>query len=152
MRVQRPDGLSISDDPALLDLDRVCAWLASSYWANDRPRELVQRSLAGSINYGVYAPDGTQLALTRVITDRATFAWLCDVVVDEQWRGRGIGTWLVGAVVDELRELDIFRVVLTTRDAHGVYAALGFEPLRVPQTWMEIDVRATRPEPGDVRP
>jgi GNAT superfamily N-acetyltransferase len=148
--LQRADGLFLSDDSALLDIERICAWLAASYWANDRERATIERSLAGSLAFGVYADDGTQLALTRVVTDRATFAWLCDVVVDEAWRGRGIGRWMVGAITDELRSLGIFRVVLTTRDAHGVYERVGFGPLRVPRTWMEIDVRATRPEPGDI--
>lgn len=145
MRLQRPDGLFVSDDPDLLDLDRICAWLAASYWASYRDRATIARSVAGSRCYGVYAPDRTQLGLTRVVTDGATFGWLCDVVVDEAWRGRGIGSWLLGAVVEQLRSEDIARIVLTTRDAHGVYAPLGFEPLRVPRTWMEIDVRPTRP-------
>jgi len=145
MRLQRRDGLFISDDPGLLDLDRVCAWLAASYWASYRDRATIERSLAGSRCYGVYEADGTQLGLTRVVTDGATFAWLCDVVVDEAWRGRGIGSWLVGAVVEQLRGEDVARIVLTTRDAHGVYGPIGFEPLRVPRTWMEIDVRPTRP-------
>jgi GNAT superfamily N-acetyltransferase len=145
MRLQRPDGLFISGDPDLVDLDRVCAWLAASYWASYRDRATIARAVAGSRCYGVYDADGAQLALTRVVTDGATFAWLCDVVVDEARRGRGIGSWLVGAVVAQLRAEDVARIVLTTRDAHGVYAPLGFEPLRVPRTWMEIDVRPTRP-------
>jgi GNAT superfamily N-acetyltransferase len=145
MRLQRPDGLFISDDPALLDLDRICAWLAASYWASYRDRATIERSVAGSRCYGAYEADGTQLGLIRVVTDGATFAWLCDVVVDESWRGRGIGSWLVGAVVSQLRSEDVARIVLTTRDAHGVYERIGFEPLRVPRTWMEIDVRPTRP-------
>jgi GNAT superfamily N-acetyltransferase len=145
MRLQRPDGLLITDDPDLLDLDRICAWLAASYWASYRDRATIERAVAGSRCYGAYFADGTQLALTRVVTDGATFAWVCDVVVDEAWRGRGIGSALVGAVVEQLRAEDVARIVLTTRDAHGVYAPLGFEPLRVPRTWMEIDVRPTRP-------
>ena len=101
--------------------------------------------------YGVYAPAGEQVALTRATTDLASFAWLGDVFVDEAWRGRGIARWLVGAVVEHLQGLGVPRIVLTTRDAHAVYAALGFGPLRVPQTWMEIDLRATRPNASDVR-
>ena len=152
MHLRRDDGLLVSDELDRLDLDRICAWLAASYWASDRGRATVERSLAGSRGYGAYAPDGTQVAFTRAVTDGATFAWICDVVVDEAWRGKGIGTWLVGAVVDELHADGVARLVLTTRDAHGVYAKHGFEPLRVPATWMEIDRRTTRPEPGDVRP
>lgn len=146
MELRGDDGLVISDDPDRLDLDRICAWLGASYWASYRDRATVERSLAGSRGYGVYAPDGMQVALTRVVSDDATFAWLCDVVVDEAWRGRGIGSWLIGAVVERLRTDGVPRIVLTTRDAHSVYAPAGFEPLRVPRTWMEIDVRPTRPQ------
>jgi GNAT superfamily N-acetyltransferase len=148
--LRRPDGLMISDDADRIDLARVRTWLASSYWASDRSAEAIERSIQHSCVYGVYTPAGEQIALTRATTDLASFAWLGDVVVDEAWRGRGIGTWLVGTVVEHLRGLGVPRLVLTTRDAHGVYAALGFGPLRVPQTWMEIDVRATRPNVSDV--
>lgn len=146
MRSQQPEGVLITEDPDLLDIDRICAWLAASYWASYRDRATIERAIAGSRCYGAYGPDGTQLALARVVTDGATFAWLCDVVVDEAWRGHGIGSALVGAVVEQLRSEGVARIALTTRDAHGVYAPLGFEPLRVARTWMEIDVRPTRPE------
>ncbi|MGH8963703.1 MAG: GNAT family N-acetyltransferase [Jatrophihabitantaceae bacterium] len=151
MHLTRDDGLTLSDDPARLDVDRISSWLASSYWAGDRDRATVARSLAGSLGYGVYTEDGTQIALARAVTDRATFAWLCDVVVDEAWRARGIGRWLVGAVAEELRAMGVKRIALTTRDAHRVYQQIGFEPLRVPASWLEIDVRPTRPDPADVR-
>jgi GNAT superfamily N-acetyltransferase len=140
----------ISDDPARIDLPRIRAWLASSYWASDRSADLVERSVQNSRVYGVYAPTGEQVALARATTDLASFAWLGDVYVDMAWRGRGVGQWLVGTVVEHLRGIGVPRFVLTTRDAHAVYAALGFGPLRVPQTWMEIDLRATRPNPSDV--
>jgi GNAT superfamily N-acetyltransferase len=143
--------VTVSADPALLDVDRIAGWLAGSYWARDRDRATVERSLAGSLNWGAYLC-GSQVGLTRAVTDRATFAWLCDVVVDEAWRGHGIGHRMVGAVVEELRAMGVPRIVLTTRDAHRVYADLGFSALRVPATWMEIDTRATRPDPQDVRP
>lgn len=142
--------LTVSADPALLDVERIARWLAGSYWAHDRERDTVERSLAGSLVWGAYA-DGGQVGLTRAVTDRATFAWLCDVVVDEAWRGRGVGHRMVGVAVEELRALGVPRIVLTTRDAHRVYADLGFSALRVPATWMEIDTRATRPDPQDVR-
>lgn len=148
MHLQRVDGLTASDDPARLDLDRICRWLAASYWAGHRDRGTVERSLAGSSCYGAYTADGTQVAFTRAVTDGATFAWICDVVVDEAWRGRGIGTWLVGGVIADLRGGAITRLLLATRDAHGVYAPLGFEPLRTPAAWMEIDARPSRPAPA----
>jgi GNAT superfamily N-acetyltransferase len=145
--LERPDGLILSDDPARVQLDRVRAWLAGSYWAASRTPEAVEKSIAHSQVYGVYTADGTQVALTRAVTDLATFAWIGDVVVDAAWRGRGIGRWLVRSVVTELRALGIPRFVLTTRDAHDVYAAVGFEPVRYPSFWMEMDLRADRPTP-----
>lgn len=150
--VHRDDGLTISDEFARLDIDAICRWLAGSYWANNRDRATIERSLANSASYGVYSPTGAQIALTRATTDFASFAWIGDVFVDEAWRGRGVGSWLVGSVVAKLREIGVPRVVLATRDAHEVYRRLGFGPLRVPTTWMEIDERPNRPEiPHDER-
>ncbi len=149
--VSRDDGLIMSDDPARLDIDRICVWLASSYWANERDRVTIERSIANSRPYGVYTPAGEHVALARVTTDLASFAWIGDVVVDEAWRGKGIGTWLMREVVDHLAAIGVPRLVLTTRDAHGVYERIGFGPLRVPATWMEIDTRRNRPNPEDVR-
>lgn len=149
--LRRDDGLAISDDRDRLDIDRIRAWLAESYWASDRSADAIERSIANSQVYGVYTPAGEQVALTRVTTDLASFAWLGDVVVDQAWRGRRIGRWLVGAVVEHLKDVGVPRFVLATRDAHGVYSALGFTALRVPETWMEIDLRATRPNASDVK-
>ncbi len=148
---RRRDGYLISDDRQRLDLDRIAAWLARSYWASDRDRTTIERSIAASRTYGVYTADGTQVGLARVTTDDASFAWIGDVVIDETERGNGLGTWLVGAVVEHLRALGVPRFLLGTRDAHGVYARLGFEPLRVPEIYMEIDERPTRPSRTDVR-
>jgi GNAT superfamily N-acetyltransferase len=72
------------------------------------------------------------------VTDRATFAWICDVYVDHAARGRGLATWLVGATCDHLRGLGVRRLLLATADAHGVYAKLGFEPLARPDIWMAL--------------
>lgn len=147
---RRDDGLFISDDRSLLDVDRIAAWLTVSYWANERDRATIERSLEHSYALGVYTPEGEQVALARATTDYATFAWIGDVVVDDQWRGKGIGTWLVQTLVDELRARGVPRFVLGTRDAHGVYERVGFGPLRVVDVWMEIDERRNRPNAEDV--
>lgn len=144
------DDLTLSDDPARLDLDRICAWLAASYWAHDRQRAAIERSITGSHAYGVYDRRGDQVAFTRAVTDGVSFCWLGDVVVDEGSRGRGIGAWLVASILEHLRAGGLRRFMLATRDAHGLYARLGFAPLAVPAIYMEIDERPTRPRPGDV--
>jgi GNAT superfamily N-acetyltransferase len=132
----REDGLELSTDPGRLDLDRIHRWLSvESYWAASRPRDVVERSIAGSLSVGVYDGD-IQIAYGRVVTDRATFAWICDVFVDDPARGRGIGGWLMRAIVDHLHSLGVYRMLLATRDAHEVYRGFGFEPLPDPTMWM----------------
>jgi len=139
----RSDGHLISTDPARLDLDLVHRWLSTdAYWALGRDRETVVRAFAGSLPFGVYRPeDGRQVAVARVVTDGATFAWLCDVYVDRAARGRGLGGWLAEAVRDHLAELGVRRILLATNDAHQVYARVGFTPLDTPERWMNLDRR-----------
>ncbi|WP_422772851.1 GNAT family N-acetyltransferase [Plantactinospora sp. WMMC1484] len=138
----RDDGYQLSDDPGRLDVDRVHRWLSTdAYWALGRPRELLLRAIDGSTAYGVYAPDGEQVAFARVVTDGATFGWLCDVYVQPAARGRGLARWLVGVVRDRLDRLGVRRILLTTWDAHGVYAEVGFTALTNPGQWMELILR-----------
>jgi GNAT superfamily N-acetyltransferase len=134
----------LTTDPGRVDLDRVHGWLSEqAYWAKGRERDVVVRSIAGSTNYCVFG-DAGQVAFARVVTDGTTFAWICDVFVDEQHRGRGLGSWMVESVIEDLRVAGVERVVLATRDAHEVYRRAGFAPLEGPGRWMEIDERATR--------
>jgi len=147
-------GYVLTTDPGRVDVDRVHSWLAEqSYWAKGRDRGVVERAIAGSINYSVYddapnndAPygDARQAAFARVVTDGATFAWICDVFVDERHRGRGLGSWLIESIVEDLRQAGVQRLVLATRDAHEVYRRAGFATLEGPGRWMEIDERPTR--------
>ena len=128
----------ISTDPSLLDLDAVHGFLQRSYWATERPLEVLKRSVEGSLNFGLYrAKDRRQVGFARVVTDFATFAWLCDVFIDEAYRGQGLGVWLTETVVEhpELRCLRLW--VLGTRDAHGLYEKMGFTALGAPEKWME---------------
>ncbi|MER5296303.1 GNAT family N-acetyltransferase [Streptomyces pharetrae] len=135
-----PGGYEISTDPDRVDAERVHRWLSTdAYWALGRPREKQDRAITGSLNFGVYATaSGEQVAYARVLTDRATFAWLCDVYVDPSVRGEGVGTALVAAVREELRPYGLRRVLLATHDAHGVYEKLGFTPLERPDQWMAL--------------
>ncbi|MET8089671.1 GNAT family N-acetyltransferase [Micromonospora sp. NPDC005220] len=138
-----PDGHLLSTDPARIDLDLVHHWLSTdAYWALGRDRETTERAFAGALPFGIYRPeDGRQVAVARVVTDRATFAWLCDVYVDRAARGRGLGGWLAGAVRDHLAEFGVRRILLCTNDAHQVYARVGFAPLGAPERWMQLDQR-----------
>ncbi|KUM71872.1 GNAT family N-acetyltransferase [Streptomyces griseorubiginosus] len=133
-------GYEISTDAERLDTDLVHRWLSTdAYWAIGRSREKQDRAIAGSLNFGVYdTASGEQVAYARVVTDMATFAWLCDVYVDRAVRGKGIGVALVGAVREHLRPYGPRRIMLATRDAHGVYEKLGFAPLAQPDIWMAL--------------
>ncbi|MFH9893985.1 GNAT family N-acetyltransferase [Streptomyces luteogriseus] len=135
-----PEGYEISTDPGRVDRERVHRWLSTdAYWALGRSREKQDRAIEGSLNFGVHETmSGEQVAYARVITDRATFAWLCDVYVDPSVRGKGVGSALVAAVRDEVRQYGVRRVLLATHDAHGVYAKLGFAPLERPEHWMAL--------------
>lgn len=127
----------ISTDPARLDLDAIHTYLTASYWAEGISRELVARSLAGSLAFGLYDA-GRQIGLARVITDRATFAYLCDVYLLEEYRGRKLGTWLMESVMAHPDLQGLRRFMLATRDAHALYAKFGFTPPARPQALMEI--------------
>ncbi|MEU0148857.1 GNAT family N-acetyltransferase [Streptomyces sp. NPDC006288] len=132
----------ISSDPARLDHARIHHWLSTdAYWALDRTREKQDLAVAGSLNFGAYdRATGEQAAYARVVTDHATFAWICDVYVDRGARGQGLGTRIVTAARDHLAPLGVSRFLLATKDAHGVYANIGFAPLEAPDMWMALQV------------
>ncbi len=129
----------ISTDKSRLDVALVHGWLTeSSYWAKGRTLDTVVRSIENSLCFGAYAPGGAQVGFARVVTDYATFAWLCDVFVLDAHRGRGVGKLLVEEVVAHPRLQGLRRLLLATRDAHELYRCHGgFAPLRVPESWME---------------
>jgi GNAT superfamily N-acetyltransferase len=128
----------VSSDPDLLQLDTVYPWLHDCYWSPGVRREVVERAFANSLFVGAYEHDApfTQLGVARVVTDQATFAWLCDVFVDERARGRGVARAMVKVLMSDSRLRTLRRWALGTRDAHGVYAPLGFVPVD-PAIWME---------------
>ncbi|MEA4907149.1 MAG: GNAT family N-acetyltransferase [Chloroflexi bacterium] len=128
------DEYTISTDPQRLDVAAICAYLQRSYWAAGRPEETIRTALHNSLCFGLYQGD-RQVGLARIITDYATFFWLCDVYVLEEQRGRGLGKWLVACVLD-YPGLKHINGMLATRDAHGLYRAYGFTPLEQPAKWM----------------
>jgi GNAT superfamily N-acetyltransferase len=133
----RPDGYTISADRAKLDIAAIHEYLSQrSYWAQGRTLEVVQRAIENSLCFGVYE-GASQAGFARVVTDYATFAWLCDVFILEQHRGRGLGKWLVESVVNHPALAGIRRIYLATFDAHELYRRYGgFETLPGPEYWM----------------
>jgi GNAT superfamily N-acetyltransferase len=131
-------GYALSDDPARLDLAVVHGFLTEAYWSEGRSREVVERTIQGSaLCMAAYDAEGRQVGFTRVVSDGVTFAWICDVFVLEEHRGRGIAKWMVTEAMQHPRLRRVGRWVLATRDAHEVYRAVGFEPLERPERWME---------------
>ena len=128
---------TVSTAQERLDVDAVHGFLRRSSWAPRRTRETVVKSIANSLCYGIYDEQTrAQVGFARVVTDYCTFAYLCDVFVDESHRGRGLSKWLMSCIMQhpELRSLRHF--LLATKDAHGLYARYGFAP--VPgERWME---------------
>jgi len=130
------DDFIISTDNARLDLDAVVDLLSHAYWTTGRTRETIVHSIQHSLVFGLY--DGKrQIGLARVVSDYATFAWLCDVFIDEEYRGRGLGKWLMETVTGHPDLQGLKRFLLVTRDAHGLYAQFGWKPLSSPDRWME---------------
>ncbi len=134
---RRRDNFLISTDPARLDIEAMHAYLSRAYWSEGIPRHVVAKSVEGSICFGLF--DGSrQIGLARVITDKATFAYLCDVYVLEEYRGQGLSKWLMEAVCSHPDLQNLRRFVLVTRDAHGLYEKFGFTRPNDPSRYMEI--------------
>ncbi len=123
-------------DPDDLDVAAIHAYLTRSYWAEGIPLEVVRRSLQHSINFCIVR-DGVLAGFGRVVTDRATFAYVGDVFVLEAHRGRGLSKWLMESMVAHPELQGLRRWLLATRDAHGLYSQYGFTPLAKPDRWME---------------
>jgi GNAT superfamily N-acetyltransferase len=127
--------LEISTDNNRLQTATIFSMLENSYWANKRPRATILKSLQHSLNFGAYQ-DGQMIGFARVVTDYAVFAYLCDVVVLEAFQKQGVGKKLMQAVLEHPDLQGLRRFLLATRDAHGLYAQFGFEPLSNPERWM----------------
>jgi GNAT superfamily N-acetyltransferase len=130
------DVYTISTDPSRLDVDTIYAYLANeSYWASGIPRKTVETAIRNSLCFGVYKQE-QQIGYARVISDRATFAWLCDVFILKTYRGCGLGKWLVSCVLSHPELQNLKNWLLATQDAHGLYSQYGFKSPEHPQTWM----------------
>ena len=129
----------MSTDPARLDLGLIHAFLATSYWSPGIPRDVLERGIANSLPFGLYAPGGKQAGFARTITDYATYAYLADVFVEDQHRGRGLGKFLVSSVLAHPDLQGLRRWALATADGHGLYRRFGFEAPAEPGIHMFIE-------------
>src|ERR1700730_15943139 len=132
------NGYRMSTDPARLDIDAIHAFLTNdAYWCAGVPRSVVEKAIEHSLCFGLYEGDA-QIGFTRVVTDSATFAWICDVYVLPEFRGQGLATWMMQCVLAHPDLQGLRRIVLATRDAHALYRRVGFDALPAPERWMAI--------------
>jgi len=127
---------TISTERIKLQLDEIYAYLSRSYWAAERSKEVVQRSIENSLCFGLF-DDGRQIGFARVITDYAVLAHICDVYVLEAYQHKGLGKWLLSIVISHPDLQAIDKWSLATRDAHGFYRQFGFRELKRPDMQME---------------
>jgi GNAT superfamily N-acetyltransferase len=117
----------IITDKTRIQFERVHSWLANTYWAERIPADILERAIAGSLCFSAFEPEGkTQVGFARVVTDYATYAYLCDVIVAEDWQGKGVGKAMMQAICDYLTPLGMRRWSLVTKDAHSLYEQFGF--------------------------
>ena len=134
-----PSGFTISDDLARFDFAVGHRWISQeSYWAEGIALAVFERALRNSLPVGVYTASGDMAAMARVVTDRATFAWIDDVFVDQARRGAGLGKAMMAYIVAHPDLQCLRRIHLATRDAHGLYARFGFVPFTGVGSWMEV--------------
>lgn len=136
------DGVNtydISTDPSRLQPAAIHAYLTRSYWSPGVPQDVVARAIANSMCFGVYLDDA-QVGFARVVTDKASFAWLADVYILEEHRGQGLSKRLVETILAHPELQGLRRFLLGTKDAHGLYAQFGFRPLAAPDRLMEIRI------------
>ena len=136
-RISRVNTYDISTDPSRLQLDTIHAYLTRSYWSPGVPKDVVARGIANSLCFGIYQGEA-QLGFARVITDKASFAYLADVYVLEEHRGQGLSKRLLEQILAHPDLQGLRRVLLATADAHGLYAQFGFKALAAPDRMMEI--------------
>jgi len=131
------DGFTISTEKEKLDIDVIHSFLSRTYWAEGISKEIIRRSIEGSLCFGVFEND-KQVGFARMITDNATFAYLADVFIIEEYRGRGLSKWLMEIMMSHPDLQGLRRMVLATRDAHELYKKFGFTLLNNVDRWMHI--------------
>ena len=132
------DGFKLSTDKDLLDLELIYKVLSGTYWAENIPVEVIAKSVEHSLCFGLYHGDGQQLGFARMVTDRATFAYLADVFVIPGYRGKGLSKFMMKAILEHPDMKGLRRIMLATRDAHGLYKQFGFTAVPNPEIFMQI--------------
>ncbi len=142
MEWKRDDGYLLSDEKRLLDFAAVCRLLENTYWAAGRRSEVMACAIENSLCIGLFH-DGRQVGFARAVSDYSTFTWVCDVIIGESHRGRGLGRWMVQSLIDHPL-LQTRSQLLATRDAHGLYEPFGFKRIeclkRLPGNSIDISV------------
>ena len=141
------DAYTITTEPDRIDRAAVRRFLADSYWAADRAADVIDRSLDHSLAFGLLF-EGRQVGMARVVTDSATFAWLCDVYIEPEHRGGGLGQWLVSVVISHPELEGVGRWMLGTTNSHSLYRRFGFTGLPEPGKFMMRGRGAADPDPG----
>jgi len=138
------NSYTISTDPSRLEMNTVHDFLSRAYWAKGRPSERTEEAFSNSLVFGIY--EGRhQIGMARVVTDFSIIAYLCDVFIHEDYRGQGLGKWLIQSVLEHPKLKQIRRWLLSTNDAHGLYQQFDFVQLTDPEKWMQ----RLRPFPGE---
>ena len=131
------DRFYITTEKEKMDIDFIHSFLNRSYWAEGISKEIIRRSVEGALCFGVFEND-KQVGFARMITDRATFAYLADVFIIEEYRGLGLSKWLMEVILSHPDLQGLRRMMLATRDAHDLYKKFGFTPLNKVDRWMHI--------------
>lgn len=116
----------VSDDQTLLQIEKIEGWISESYWAKGRSRKVIEESIQHSLCFGLYGQNGRQIGFARVITDQAVFSWIMDVIIDQEYRGRGLGKFIVECIISH-PAIKNTKMGLATKDAHDLYRQFGFE-------------------------
>ncbi len=131
------DDYEFSDDKSRLQLPVIHQLLKEAYWCKGIPQKTIAKAIEHSLCFGIYKNE-EQVGFARVVTDGATFAWICDVIIADEYRGRGLAKGLMNFMVQHPSLLNLRRICLATKDAHGLYQQFGFKPTETPQNWLEI--------------
>ncbi|KAF7769718.1 hypothetical protein PCIT_a2609 [Pseudoalteromonas citrea] len=131
-------GFRISINHSDLDIDVIYQFISQSYWASGIPRATLEKAISNSWCFGVFEENGNQVGFARLITDKATFAYLADVFVIDCCRGKGLSKWLVKTIIEYPEVQGLRRLMLATRDAHGLYSQYGFRSVENPEILMQI--------------